>query len=131
MQTWTERKDEEKTVPLRGVREPKPSARLLCSFFGSAEDFHPTKPHSATAPAAPSSPRSSMKALFQAFLSFTERFGNMLSRIFLTLLYFLVLGPFAVVYRLVADPLRIRPRKSNWWRWVSDNEDLRAARRQD
>ena len=67
----------------------------------------------------------------RALVVFTERFGNMLSRIFLTLLYFLVLGPFALVYRVVADPLRIRPRRTNWWSWVSDNEDLRAARRQD
>jgi hypothetical protein len=68
----------------------------------------------------------------KALLEFTERFGNMLSRIFLTLLYFLVLGPFALFYRLFADPLRIaRPVHGNWWRWEADNEDLRAARRQD
>jgi hypothetical protein len=68
----------------------------------------------------------------QALLHFTERFGNMLSRVFLTLLYFLVLGPFAIVYRLFADPLRVRrPRDGNWTRWASANEDLRQARRQD
>ena len=63
---------------------------------------------------------------------FSERFGSMLSRIFLTLLYFFVLGPFAVLYRLVADPLRLgRPRDGNWSSWVADNETLQAARRQD
>jgi hypothetical protein len=68
----------------------------------------------------------------KAFLVFTERFGNMLSRIFLTLLYFLLLGPFAVFYRLVADPLRIRrPRSGNWWSWDETNSSLSAARRQD
>ncbi len=68
----------------------------------------------------------------RALVVFTERFGNMLSRIFLTLLYFLVLGPFALFYRLLADPLRIRrPRDGNWWAWVADNETLEAARRQD
>lgn len=68
----------------------------------------------------------------KSLLLFTERFGNMLSRIFLTLLYYLVLGPFAVAYRFLADPLRLsRPKDGNWWRWVADNEDLRAARRQD
>lgn len=68
----------------------------------------------------------------KAFLVFTERFGNMLSRIFLTLLYFLVLGPFAIFYRLVADPLRIaRPKTGNWWAWDATNETLAAARRQD
>ena len=68
----------------------------------------------------------------KALIVFTERFGNMLSRIFLTLLYFLVLGPFAIVYRLFADPLHVgRPKGTNWSRWVADNENLAAARKQD
>ncbi|HED65690.1 MAG TPA: hypothetical protein ENJ09_09070 [Planctomycetes bacterium] len=68
----------------------------------------------------------------KAFLAFTERFGNMLSRIFLTLLYFFVLGPFAILYRMFADPLRIsHPKDGNWWQWEARNETLRAARRQD
>ncbi|MDF1798871.1 MAG: hypothetical protein P1V81_06825 [Planctomycetota bacterium] len=71
----------------------------------------------------------------EPLLKFSERFGHMLSRIFLTLLYFLVLGPFAVFYRLFADPLhRKHPAKragGNWSTWESRNETLRAARRQD
>jgi hypothetical protein len=68
----------------------------------------------------------------QALLRFSERFGNMLSRIFLTLLYFLVLGPFALFYRLFADPLHLsRPRSGNWLGWVARNETLAAARKQD
>jgi len=68
----------------------------------------------------------------KAFLVFSERFGNMLSRIFLTLLYFLVLGPFAVFYRVLADPLRLaRQKHGNWWEWKATNETLAAARRQD
>ena len=68
----------------------------------------------------------------KAFLVFSEPFGTMLSRIFLTLLYFLVLGPFAIFYRVFADPLRLaKPRSGNWWEWVPKNETLRAARRQD
>ena len=68
----------------------------------------------------------------QAILVFSERFGSMLSRIFLTLLYYLVLGPFAIFYRLVCDPLRIkRPTSGNWSAWVASNETLTAARRQD
>ncbi|MCZ6596214.1 MAG: hypothetical protein O7B99_01095 [Planctomycetota bacterium] len=66
------------------------------------------------------------------FVEFTERFGHMLSRVFLTLLYFLLLGPFAVIYRMVADPLHIARRTDGNWRdWVARNETLRAARRQD
>ena len=68
----------------------------------------------------------------RSLVIFSERFGSMLSRIFLTLLYFLVLGPFALLYRLAADPLHLRRQsRGNWWEWVSDNETLQAARRQD
>lgn len=68
----------------------------------------------------------------KALLQFSERFGNMLSRTLLTLLYFLVLGPFAIVYRVVADPLHLRRQKrGNWTPWLATNETLEAARRQD
>ncbi len=73
-----------------------------------------------------------MQALKEALTAFTERFGNMISRTFLVVLYFVVLGPFAILYRLVADPLHLARRKrGNWTAWVSDNETLGAARRQD
>ena len=68
----------------------------------------------------------------RALVEFSERFGSMLSRIFLTLLYFLVLGPFALLYRLGADPLHLRRRRGgNWTPWTSRNDTLAAARKQD
>jgi hypothetical protein len=71
-------------------------------------------------------------SLWQQALRFSERFGNMLSRALLTVLYFLLLGPFAVFYRLAADPLHLRRRRAgNWSGWQGANDDLAAARRQD
>ena len=65
-------------------------------------------------------------------IQFTERFGSMLSRVLLFVLYFGLLGPFAIVYRLVADPLHLKRQKhGNWTGWVASNETLKAARRQD
>jgi len=66
----------------------------------------------------------------KAFLHFSERFGSMLSRVLLTVLYFGLLGPFALLYRLFADPLHLKRRDSNWVAWRSANETLGAARRQ-
>lgn len=69
-----------------------------------------------------------MKGLIQ----FTERFGSMLSRTLLTVLYYVVLGPFAVLYQFFADPLHLRrPRQGNWTPWDHPNDTLPAARRQD
>ena len=68
----------------------------------------------------------------KAFIQFTERFGSMLSRALLTALYFLVLGPFALFYRIFADPLHLRRRpRGNWSAWEETNSSLKAARRQD
>ncbi|MFT5284804.1 MAG: hypothetical protein ACI8TQ_000962 [Planctomycetota bacterium] len=68
----------------------------------------------------------------QALIQFTERFGNMISRAFLMVLYFAVLGPFAIVYQIFADPLHLRKRpEGNWDTWDARNETLAAARRQD
>jgi len=67
-----------------------------------------------------------------ALIAYSERFGNMLSRLFLTVLYYLVLGPFALVYQLFADPLHVRRRpQGNWSAWSADNETLPEARKQD
>jgi len=68
----------------------------------------------------------------KALIEFTERFGSMLSRVLLFVLYFLLLGPFAVFYRLFADPLHLARRPAgNWTAWRATNETLQAARRQD
>ena len=68
----------------------------------------------------------------KALIEFSERFGSMLSRVLLFVLYFVLLGPFALVYRLVADPLHLRRRpQGNWSTWTSANDTLQAARRQD
>ena len=68
----------------------------------------------------------------RALLRFSERFGSMLSRLLLTVLYFALLGPFALVYQLFADPLHLKRRpQGNWSAWQSRNETLAQARRQD
>ena len=68
----------------------------------------------------------------KAFLQLSERFGNMLSRGLLLVLDFVLLGPFALLYRLAADPLHLRARKKgNWTAWTTHNDSLATARRQD
>ncbi|MFT4648659.1 MAG: hypothetical protein ACI9X4_001890, partial [Glaciecola sp.] len=38
----------------------------------------------------------------KGLLEFSERFGNLMSRILLTVLYYAVLGPFALLYQRFA-----------------------------
>ncbi|MFN0244815.1 MAG: hypothetical protein ACKVWV_18165 [Planctomycetota bacterium] len=71
-------------------------------------------------------------SIWSKVLAFSERFGNLLSRTLLTVLYFVLLGPFALVYQLFADPLHIRRRRAgNWTAWTSSNDTLASARKQD
>lgn len=81
----------------------------------------------------PPPPRPPPKSPFmKALLQFSERFGSMLSRLLLTLLYYVLLGPFALVYQLFADPLHLKRRpQGNWTAWVPHNDTLAEARRQD
>lgn len=68
-----------------------------------------------------------------SLIQFTQRFGSMLSSSLLSGLYYLVLGPVALVYQRVADPLRLkRPEGgTNWSNWTGTNDTLSRARRQD
>ena len=54
-----------------------------------------------------------------------------MSRALLTVLYYGVLGPFALGYQLFADPLHLKRRPGNWTPWSQQTNSLRAARRQD
>lgn len=64
-------------------------------------------------------------------LAFFHRFGEVMGGIVLGALYFLLLGPVALVVRLATDPLRRRaPRDTAFVEWREDNDTLGAAHRQ-
>jgi len=83
-----------------------------------------------TVPSNP--PMEPQPSLLKTLLTFSERFGQLLSRILLTGLYFGLLGPVALIYQRLADPLHLRRRPAgNWTAWEDHGTDLKAARRQD
>ena len=43
--------------------------------------------------------------------------GNFQSRLLLTVFYFTILAPFALVLRMASDPLQRRPRATSWVEW--------------
>lgn len=86
----------------------------------------PAAAEPAAAEAAP--PRSPL----QEFARFTERFGHMMSRILLTLLYAALVAPAGLFLALFGDPLAIRRhRGTSWTDWRERNDTLERARRQD
>lgn len=71
-------------------------------------------------------------AMFQPVLNFLERFGNVVGRLLLSVVYFVALAPVAVVFRAVADSLLTKRAPASTYRpWSQINETLEDARRQD
>lgn len=70
--------------------------------------------------------------MFQPVLAFLERFGNVVGRVLLTVVYIVAVAPVAVFYRMFADVLLSKRRPATTYRpWDSINETLEDARRQD
>jgi hypothetical protein len=57
-----------------------------------------------------------LRALWRGWKAVARRVGDVQARILLTLFYYVVLGPFALVLRWRSDPLGIGPRASGGWR---------------
>ena len=68
---------------------------------------------------------------FAPVAAFLHRFGEVMGGLVLGFLYFVLLGPIALLARLLADPLRRRrPSGSAFVAWQRANESIEAARRQ-
>ncbi|HEY6291231.1 MAG TPA: hypothetical protein VI455_06655 [Terriglobia bacterium] len=56
--------------------------------------------------------------------------GNFQARLILTIIYAIILLPFGVLARLLADPLRIKKRPTAWIEHSKETMDIRWAKRQ-
>jgi hypothetical protein len=73
-----------------------------------------------------------IKAAWQRWTVIAHKIGNVQSRILLSVVYFVVVGPFAVVARLVSDPLRLARAAAPVWlgRAPAAGDPAVSARRQ-
>lgn len=70
--------------------------------------------------------------MFEPVFTFLERFGNVVGRFLLTVVYFVAVAPVAIVYRSVADVLLTKSVPTTTFRdWESINDTIEDARRQD
>jgi hypothetical protein len=70
--------------------------------------------------------------MFKPVLHFLDRFGNVVGRTMMTVIYFVAVMPVALIYRLFTDTLLTRkPPTSTYRPWSAINETLPDARRQD
>ena len=71
-----------------------------------------------------------LKRLWEAWKVLAHRIGNFQARLLLTILYGILVLPFGVVVRLVADPLRIKRRPAEWLKHTENPSDMTWAGRQ-
>jgi hypothetical protein len=57
-----------------------------------------------------------LQAIWQRWKKFGRKLGDVQARLLLSLLYFTIFVPFALVVRWLCDPLSIKPRAQRGWR---------------
>ena len=57
-----------------------------------------------------------LKTLWRGWLVVARAIGSVQSRIIMTVVYFVVIGPFALAVRLFSDPLSLKTAAS--WHWL-------------
>ena len=70
-----------------------------------------------------------LRRLWQGWKRVGRKIGDFQARVLLTLFYFVILAPFAVVVRFTADPLGLK-RSGGWHPVVNTGAPLERARRQ-
>src|SRR3990167_1953379 len=72
------------------------------------------------------------KLFWRKWLTFARAIGNFQGQVILTLFYWFLLLPVGVVFRIFADPLRLKKRRyrSNFQKWEHLKETLETSRRQ-
>jgi len=77
-------------------------------------------------------PRSAPRRLWEWWKRVARIIGDFNARVILTIFYFILLSPFAMMVRLFTDPLGIKPKSEKRWlsREAGKDEDLleKAAR---
>ena len=56
------------------------------------------------------------KRLWERWKRIAKKIGDVQARIILTVIYFIIVGPFALVLRLAADPLSLKKSAKQAWR---------------
>jgi hypothetical protein len=70
------------------------------------------------------------KRILQVLKAISTAIGNVVGRILLTILYFVLLPPFAIWTRLRLDPLRMKSARAEWVPRPASPTDLESARQQ-
>jgi hypothetical protein len=87
-------------------------------------------PHGAVAP--PAGKKNGLKELWAAWKRIARKIGDFQARILLTIFYFVLLAPFALIMRRTSDPLAMKTGAQRGWNVRQDASDysVEAVRKQ-
>ena len=71
-----------------------------------------------------------LQRVWNGVLTMAKRIGRVQAWLILTVFYFVILAPAALIYRLAADPLRLRPARSIWRDRPTPSDPLAWAKAQ-
>lgn len=76
--------------------------------------------------------RTALRTAWQRWKEIAEVIARVQAKILMSILYWVVIGPFAVGLRLLGDPLELRPHPdgSRWRQLARQTSTLDAARKQ-
>ncbi len=57
-----------------------------------------------------------LRRLWRGWKRIGKKIGDFQARVLLTVFYFVIVAPFALIVRAAADPLAIKPRSARGWR---------------
>ncbi len=72
-----------------------------------------------------------VKYVWSKWKVLAHKIGDFQARVMLSLFYFVLLGPFALAFRLFSDPLQLRPGNHGGWLDLPEGKDdvsVRARR---
>jgi len=72
--------------------------------------------------------RSRLHALWEGWKRIARKIGDAQARIILTLFYFVIVGPSALIIRFFSDPLKLHSKTPGGWTRKSDGDASPAKR---
>jgi hypothetical protein len=70
------------------------------------------------------------KHIWESWKVVSRKIGTFQARVLLTILYAVLVLPFGLMVRWLADPLRIKKRPTQWLDYTDAASDMRGAKRQ-
>jgi len=120
-------------IDVRGIEREFLTLSDVSSLSGSADSLNgAVAANAARAVEQPAPPKWGVRELWAAWKRIARKIGDFQARVLLTIFYFVLLAPFAIVVRRTSDPLALKPGTKRGWGVLPDGGEytVEKARKQ-